>query len=270
MRKTNYLFQLSMLIMTVFAPCLIEASGADNNYPNKEHRPACKLDKARAGVSFSSGCSSMAQASAGVPVKTFAPGFQVVQSDIVGNSVHLKLSNGYIKNIIAYGLSIGSTKVETDLLDSDTAGAIPPGTTYDAYYPIEPHIRTEGVTILAVVFEGGVTDGDAQFAKDILEKHAGRKKQLGHILDLFRTALLSTDIDTPAALDRLISLLSALPISDQSQSFNTYNHGLLEAQLLILNKLFEHRHLIHIGKNVAIRDELIAIKNYLEKIGVRP
>lgn len=96
----------------------------------------------------------------------------------------LTLRNDYDKKITSYELSLGSKVTMADYLYSEREDGIAPGTIVENYQAIDidPELRTKGVSILAVMFEDGTSDGDPAHIQEITQYRLGGKMQIERAL----------------------------------------------------------------------------------------
>jgi hypothetical protein len=194
--------------------------------------------------------------------------FQVISAIRSGEDVRVSFKNGYNKTINAFTLSGGSNSgVQVDFTNSDTA--IAPGATYNyrtAAASLEPSVsavKPLNLTVLAVVFEDGTSDGEANAIADVKNRRSGEKVALARIIPLLDQTLAASDADLPAALDRLKAQISSLfPDSEQGQSPEIAG-GILHGKGDVLGDI-ERLKQKAIG-NIDLRDKLFKIKERYEK-----
>ncbi|MFY9556036.1 MAG: hypothetical protein WAV47_15100, partial [Blastocatellia bacterium] len=110
--------------------------------------------------------------------------FEVINMEKVGSkTIQLTFRNSYDKKITGFQVSVGHGRVQTDLtLSGDDSYFILPGTTYQRIYAIQDDTGTRGITILAVVFEDGTSDGDSEAIEEIEYYRLGMKKERERVL----------------------------------------------------------------------------------------
>jgi hypothetical protein len=144
-------------------------------------------------------------------------GFQPASLTDRDDDYILLLKNNYSKNINGYIIGIGASgKVTVDL----TIGSrvITPGDVAEEHIPISNlRIPSEGgapnpsITILAVLFEDGTSEGAASAISEIKERRAGTKIQLKRILPLIQNLLSSPGSTKLTTLGQLKKQISSLP-----------------------------------------------------------
>jgi hypothetical protein len=129
----------------------------------------------------------------------------------------LLLENKYSKNINGYIIGFGkSGKVTIDLTIGNRI--INPGGVVEERIPIsnlrptsEEGAPRPGITILAVLFEDGTSEGAAPAIAEIKERRAGAKIQLKRILSLLQGSLASPGQTQLITLNQLKEQIASLP-----------------------------------------------------------
>jgi hypothetical protein len=127
-------------------------------------------------------------------------------------NIRITLRNDYGKNITGFQVSVGVGRVQTDLAVGGDNFILPKGT-YQGVYAIQHMTNTHGITVLAVVFEDGTTDGDPEAIEEIEYYRLGVKTQRERVLGLLLNALKSDDSDLDSALSRVEDAVSSVPES---------------------------------------------------------
>jgi hypothetical protein len=159
------------------------------------------------------------------------------------------LENNYSKNINGYVIGIGkSGKVAVDLTIGSRA--ITPGGVAEEHIPIsnlraptdlrastEEGAPTPGITILAVLFEDGTSEGAAPVIAEIKERRAGTKIQLKRILSLLQSSPTSARTAKLIALGELKGQIASLSEGTQDAMSLHAKRGFRGAKEDILTRL---------------------------------
>jgi hypothetical protein len=147
-----------------------------------------------------------------VPVWNMTRLVRLVKVDKIENrDLALTFQNGYDKKINWFLVSVGEVGIHTEYMYNPDQ-MIPPGGTWVDQVPIEPFTDTKGITLMAVFFDDGTSDGDEGAIKTTREDRAGQKALIRRALALIRQTLGAPDVDSVAALDQLLSELRSLSI----------------------------------------------------------
>ena len=147
-----------------------------------------------------------------VPVWNMTRLVRLIKLDKIENrDLALTLQNGYDKKINGFLVSVGNVGIHTEYMYNPDQ-MIPPGGTWVDQVPIEPFTDTKGITLTAVFFDDGTSDGDEAAIKGTEEDRAGQKALIRRALALIRQTLGAPDVDSVAALDQLLSELRSLSI----------------------------------------------------------
>ena len=147
-----------------------------------------------------------------VPVRNMAQSFRLIAIEKVENrDLRLTLQNNYGKRINGFWVFVGNVGTEVGPL-YEKEQMILPGGIYTIDLPIQEDTDTKGIGIVAVTFEDGSGDGDSETLYVIRETRKGEKIQIKKILKLLRQHLMSPDVDTSTALDRLESQIKSLSV----------------------------------------------------------
>lgn len=152
--------------------------------------------------------------------------FRIIEMEKVSQgNLRLILKNDYDKRITAFQIAIDNTTALIDALYTDAEHSIPPGSIREHIEPlnIDPHMKEHYLSILAVVFDDGTSDGDSVAIKEINDYRLGSRMQMDHTLPLLNEIMNLPDDEISAALDNLpSSLLSASQVAEhQPLSLNT-------------------------------------------------
>lgn len=144
-------------------------------------------------------------------------GFQPASLTDKDGDYLILLKNNYSKNINGYIIGIGASgKVTVDLTIGSRA--IAPGDIVEERIPIS-NVRASseggtahpGITILAVLFEDGTSEGAAPAIAEIKERRAATKIQLTRILPLIQNLLSSPGSAKLNTLAHLKEQITSLP-----------------------------------------------------------
>lgn len=170
------------------------------------------------------------------PVISLVANLTIVEVKVKAQDVLLTLRNDSNKVIKAVSLSSSGVNNRSEMIGTDQV--IAPGALYTEQCGLpSPTSQEKGITILAVVYEDGTSDGDAKFVRQIFDARAGTQAQLARILPLFRDVLA-----TPKGMSLMqkweaIKLkLEQLPEEEQGKSFE-FRMGLHDAKELAIDKL---------------------------------
>ncbi|NOT60671.1 MAG: hypothetical protein HOP19_10665 [Acidobacteria bacterium] len=125
------------------------------------------------------------------PIKTMVPGFQVVEFKQDDRNIRMVMLNNYAKNITAYVLT--TTRADTPgyiltqrkdfiIANREADRVIQPGTKTIFEGEIDGPAETHDLTIRAVVFDDLTSDGDQEYADQVLDKRHGRQLLLDEAL----------------------------------------------------------------------------------------
>ncbi|HWN08158.1 MAG TPA: hypothetical protein VNO50_02600 [Pyrinomonadaceae bacterium] len=105
-----------------------------------------------------------------------------------GRSVRVAVKNITGKNISWFRISLGAdTAIEADCLMSDKT-VLAPGEVYEDEYPFDSKSEQVQVTVVSVLFEDRISDGDEHYAQLLREKRSGQKMELSRLIPLLRKA----------------------------------------------------------------------------------
>ena len=208
-----------------------------------------------------------------IRVKNLTQSFNLVSLERKpGQVVQLTLRNDYPKSITAFALSPRNDRYvqRPDFLFSD-----------DVINPNQTHVETCTIpeladrssemieviiTIRAVVFDDGTSDGDRKMVDRIKDTRLGKKIQTQRIIALLRNALNSSSLEPQKALSGLLTRIRGLSISQQ-QGLSVFVKGglhnakekaILELQAIELRQMQDgYRH---------IQPELASIIDRYERI----
>ncbi|MDQ1592285.1 MAG: hypothetical protein QOG71_2912 [Pyrinomonadaceae bacterium] len=176
------------------------------------------------------------------------------------------LKNNYNKNINGYIIGIGAGgKVSVDL----TVGSrvIIPGHVAEERIPISNlRASSEGgtlhnsITILAVLFEDGTSEGIATAIAEIKERRAGAKIQLKRILSLIQDSLASPSATKMITLTQLKGQIASLSEEAEDTTSTHSKKGFRTAKedaLINLENLEQ--------TDIGLQEGLIRLKSNIEK-----
>lgn len=146
------------------------------------------------------------------------------------------LRNDSNKAITAISLSSSGVNYRSDMIDSDDLMA--PRATRTERCGLPSTTRPEkGITVLAVVYEDGTSEGEFKFIKQILDARAGTQAQLARILPLFREILATPgNIRLMQKKEAVKLQLEQLPEEEEGKSIE-YRLGLHDTKELAIDKL---------------------------------
>lgn len=189
---------------------------------------------------------------------------QVVSMKRVEDRVKVVLKNVSNKSITAYQISVNGGRVQYEFLDADDPSLqeLTPGSVYEDWFPLSSAATDVEVTVLAVVFTNGKSEGDERFIKEIKDVRLGQRMQFARILPLIRKVEGAQDLDTAAALTELEAQIRALPeIKDATLSGNV-GLGLHNGKEFILNRI---KALKHTNQTRGLPDRAVAIGRIKER-----
>jgi hypothetical protein len=161
---------------------------------------------------------STSKIQADFPVRSLVPSFVITEVKIQNGNVLLSLRNDSNKTITAFSWSSSDVIYRSEMVGS--ANPIAPGAIKEKLCGLpSPTSSEKGITILAVVYEDGTSDGVAKFVKQILDERAGTQAQISRILPLFRDALATPTSKRLMKKREEIKLkLEQLPEDEEGQS----------------------------------------------------
>jgi len=170
------------------------------------------------------------------PVKSLISNLTIVDVDVKSEKVFLLLRNDSDKTITAISLSSSGVNYRSELIDTDAI--ITPGAEHIEQCGLpSPTSPEKGITVLAVVYEDGMSDGDAKFAKQIFDVRQGTQAQLARILPFLR------EIAATPKSTRLMQKREAIQIKleqlteDEAGKSFEFCVGLHDAKELVIDKL---------------------------------
>lgn len=147
----------------------------------------------------------------GLKLENKTKGLTIVSIEKKPQNIEVLLRNDYSKTITAYRVSVGKGVIGTELFASENeSNFLHPGEERQELYPYQAGIEIEGITILAVIFEDRITDGDPEYVREIEEQRLGRKMQRQYALQLLERIIKLPPAKMPTALASLESEASAL------------------------------------------------------------
>lgn len=192
-------------------------------------------------------------------------GFQVESLTLKDGDYFLSLKNTYDKSINGYTLGTGrGAKLTVELTTGEFV--IAPGDVAQARIaasnirPPQGQDTQRQITILAVLFEDGTSDGDSQAIGEVTGRRKGAKVQLKRVLTLVEAILASPEADDRAALNKLKARITSLSEDPEGGMPPNTKSGLRNAKedaLMILQSLEQH--------GVSPQDGLSQLKGSIEK-----
>lgn len=148
--------------------------------------------------------------------------------------IAMVLRNGYPRPVTGYKFSHGISIDYSERLNSKW---IEPGGEIKEFLPLQLGLDTEGIKILAVIFDDESTDGDPQFVREIHERREGARTQHRRTLSLLKQAMKSGDLDLLTALSSLESKLAQLSVEESVNLSPDEVAGLSSERYMILQEL---------------------------------
>ncbi len=163
--------------------------------------------------------------------------FQVANLELnaAGDAYLLTLQNTSNKNINGYSIGTGpGSTVDVELTTAERI--ISPGETTQQRIPVS-HLRGSNIldqplnpiTIRAVLFDDGTSDGDYKAVAPMKQRRFGAKLQLQRINGILESALATGEI-TPNTLARIEAQVSALTIEPSAGQPSMVKSGLQNAK----------------------------------------
>lgn len=163
---------------------------------------------------------------------TLAPGFKFIK--VTGSreaGFQLELRNGYDKAITAFDMGFikeGVISAMTRELIYNNK-VVAPGETWTEWHLYEPSMDTAALTVFAVVFEDGDSDGRRQSVKAIKDMRLGHRLQMGRFEPMLKAALDSPDSELLDALNKLEDEISSLSVKEDA-SLSEYVKSALHSE----------------------------------------
>lgn len=117
-----------------------------------------------------------------------------IEKDPTNVNIVLSLRNDSDKRMTAYMVSAGNTVIGSDYAFSEFEDGIASGDILKVYHGIDasmlrdksvhiaPDLRKKGISVLAVIFEDGTTEGDSARVENLTQYRLGGKTQVEEIL----------------------------------------------------------------------------------------
>ena len=168
----------------------------------------------------------------GTPVVVFQPGegphiinntqaLQVVKVEKAHEGYSLWLKNTSSKNVVSYAIRTGNSGTITSTYETaswNLRPAIAAGAISKEIHLDSSRAETDGITIQAVVFEGGTYEGDSGPALRYLVTGVGMRIQAPLLLRTIELTLAVNDGELPTAFEKLEAQLWAIPEAIDKQS----------------------------------------------------
>ncbi|HEX8128889.1 MAG TPA: hypothetical protein VF527_07295 [Pyrinomonadaceae bacterium] len=193
-------------------------------------------------------------------------GFQLSSLTEKDGDYVMLLKNNYSKNINGYIIGIGSSgKVSVDL----TIGShliIPRGVAEERIPISNLRDSSQGgmlhrsITILAVLFEDGTSEGEALAIAEIKERRAGTKIQLKRILSVIQGSLSSRVSMKPTTIGRLKEQIISLSEEAEDTTSTHAKKGFRSAKEDALMRLQNLEQ-----SDIGLQEGLTRLKNDIEK-----
>jgi ribosomal protein L31E len=178
--------------------------------------------------------------------------------------LRVRIKNVSDKNIYSFRMSYhksGQSQLFSFVM-SDTKTALAPGEVYkyDHSFIPESTLAREPLTFEAVLFEDGTGDGIPQKVKSLQDLFLANRKELEHVIALFRTAIKAPDIESMDGLQSLLGKVSETP----EYSYGVDLSGL--AGLTLASWKATAMHMIRDIVEKKLKDENVNIKAELTSI----
>lgn len=172
----------------------------------------------------------------------------------------LRMKNVSSKAINGYTIAFNNY-AGVDRGYSSSGEAIPPGGIEEYEVSSQDVVPQEPISIAAVVFTDGTSEGDTVAIARIINGRRGRKLFLERVLPLYQKALNSPNTD----IDKLETEISALPDKAESES-DDVNYSYRNAKASALREIRELKEARSEGRiNSDLRPRLQEIKEEKEK-----
>ena len=155
------------------------------------------------------------------------------------NLFEVTYKNKYGKGITGFEVSVGSMRVQTELiLGGNDQQFIPPGGVYLKTYTTQEGLDKYGLQILAVMFDDGGGDGDAKYIKEITDYRLGMKIERERVLPLLEQLLTLKTQNISTALEGLENKLSStIPPIQQNSKLDNVGIGIRNERWRILQEI---------------------------------
>ncbi|MEK6407305.1 MAG: hypothetical protein AABN34_10105 [Acidobacteriota bacterium] len=215
-----------------------------------------------------------------VPVWNMTQSFRLIKLEKVEDrDLKLTLQNGYDKKINGFQLSIGNVGIHTELMYNQDQ-MLPPGGIRVEQFAIQDYTDTKGIALMSVHFDDGTSDGDTVAVKQVEEERSGQKTQIKRALALIRRTLRSSDADSVAALDELLSQIRSLP-SEGKNGRPDFWGGLESGKqrtVAIIEELrqkqvpstYQAQGSHHVQSNTSIKTALMGVVERQERVASHP
>lgn len=171
-----------------------------------------------------------------IAVENRTSSLEVVSVDkfIDQNVIVMVLRNGYPRPITGYKFSVG---ISIDYSERLNAKWIEPGGEIKEFLPLQLGLDTEGIKILAVIFDDESTDGDPRFVREIHDRREGARIQRGRTLSHLKRIMNSGDVDLLTAVSSFESELGPLSVEESANLSADKIAGLSSERYMILKEL---------------------------------
>ncbi|HEX8128887.1 MAG TPA: hypothetical protein VF527_07285 [Pyrinomonadaceae bacterium] len=191
----------------------------------------------------------------------------IFSATINEDSIKLALKNESDKKINGFQITVNELRVQVEFLDADEPArqVLHPGAIYEQWYQFHPTSKTPEISIQAVVFEDGSSDGDTNMIREIKETRLGQKMQLQHFIPSLKKALKAPDADTIAVLDRLESEILSLEENQSDNLSGNIKLGIHNEKTRILGMIQQLRRTQQTRGSVQIKKVLVDFQEKAEK-----
>jgi hypothetical protein len=173
------------------------------------------------------------------------------QKGIDGQNFTLTLQNDYNKRITAYKFLLGSKEIQADYALAENEEGVSPKEqishqlTIDAsldrnrqLLQLDPALKTKGLSILAVRFDDGTSDGDPVAIEQLAQYRFGGKEQVENTVAALEKLRELSESDQSAELIRLKSRLR-LPSNVNGLELSYSRFGLIDTTTALLTQVRE-------------------------------
>jgi hypothetical protein len=176
-------------------------------------------------------------------IKNTTTALQLVNQEIKGASLILKLKNSSSKNITAYTISVSpfvkryiDYSISGDPIEPDEIEEF--STSLTAFSIGDQPNQVPVVRILSVVFDDQSSDGDSITISEIKDTRLGKQYQIKQIKQLIEQTLNNSDNELDSSFRNLKQKITSLPETDRlkSEAFQRGLHNAKEDVLTLLTQ----------------------------------
>lgn len=191
---------------------------------------------------------------------------RIEKVEVLSDAVKVSLKNVSSKTINGIQLSINGGRLQIDLLGAEEVNyqKILPGGIYEQFLSRRTLSQPLEISVLAVTFEDGDSDGDPVLALQIIDMRRGVNKQLKRINSLLDAALRSSEVDPIKMLNTLKLQIEELPIETSTES-SAVTEGEQQAKMDTLNRIESLKQRQVDTGSFSVRPALTNMKNRHDK-----